>query len=203
MEKKRMIELVGALFIAMIFLTSYAAFSNSGSRPSANTTAPVQVQTYYATGRTQANITSYGQVLAVNVSCSNSTAVSSSLNRMLAAMESNGSVSNFYSPMQGRILVQLGNYTAYKAYSLLAVGIGPGAACTSFASQASVLLPARMSFMIPLAKSSYTVLIPGSQRSVTLPITLNSIMGKSINVSVAALITTNGTIYGSMSVVRV
>lgn len=203
MEKKRMVELVGALFIAIIFLTSYAAFSSSGTRPSANNTAPAQAQTYYATGRTQANITSYGQVLSVNVSCSNATAVMSSLNRLLTAMEGNGSVSNFYSPMQGRILVQLGNYTAYKVYSLLSAGIGSGAACTSFTSQASVLLPARMSFMIPLAKSSYTVMIPGSQRSVTLPITLSNSTGKAINVSVAALITTNGTIYGSMSVIRV
>ena len=160
------------------------------------------VQTYYATAQAKANITSYGQVLAVNVSCANATGVESSISSLLTVMERNGSVSNFYSPSPGQILVQLGNYTAYGAYAYLAGRIGAGASCASFASQATVQLPASMPFRIPLAKSTLTVEIPSGQRSFVLPVVLSAGMVRSVNVSVAALVTETGAVYGNMTVTR-
>jgi hypothetical protein len=203
LEKRRMIELIGALFVAVIFLTSYAAFAGGGARAYGNATTTARVRTYYVTGRAQANITSYGQVLEANVSCKNATSVESLMNGLLAAMERNGSVSNFYSPSQGHILVQLANYTAYKVYGLLSAGIGPSAACTNFTTQANAQLPARITFSLPASKSGFAIAIPSSQRSFTLPIALGSVTNSIINVSVATLVTENGTIYGSISVIRV
>ena len=202
MEKKRAIELLGAVFIALIFLTSYAAFSSSSTNAGAKTTTTVPVSTYYATSSAQANITSYGQVLEMNVSCGNASAVGSSISGILTAMQRNGSISNFYSSSPGHILVYLGNYTAYAAYQSIAGKLGQSAACVAFSSQASAQLPARITFHVALTKSSFIVPIPSSQRGVTLPVALGTGTGRYVNVSVAALITENGTVYGNMSVTK-
>ena len=121
-----MIELLAAIFIAVIFISSYAAYGanlgnggaagGSGQNRSATTTIPP------VGGKARASIASYGTVLDVNVSCANATRVASSLNGYLNALESNGSIGNFYSPENNQVLVQLGNLTAPRLYGALAAG---------------------------------------------------------------------------------
>ena len=92
-----MIEFVGALFVAVIFLTSYAAFSGNSSRNTTSTTSTVA--TYYAVGSTNAAITGYNSTLFVNVSCKgilqNQTV--NRINAVATQLENNGSVLTYSS----------------------------------------------------------------------------------------------------------
>jgi hypothetical protein len=193
LDKKKTMELVAAIFIAVIFVSSYAAYggnfgnsgqaSNSGANANATTTIPP------VSGSARASIVSYGTVLDVNVSCANASAVASSLNGYLNALESNGSISNFYSPENSEILVQLGSYSATALYGALSGRLGKNAACTSFASQATVQLPSIMNV------TGGKIRIPGSLRNYPLGLKLSNNMSSSVGVSVLALIAENGTAY--------
>lgn len=203
MEKKKLIELVGSIFVAVIFLTSYAAFgSNSNGSNTATTTAPQQ-QTIFAKAYGTVNITSYGSELNVNISCSNVTNVSARLNSELADMEKNGSVSNFYAQQASQILVQAGNLSSYKIFQILSQKINESKACTGFGASANIQLPSSMSFHISGQKSGYIITIPSDQRSYALQIMLTQNAIRRINVSVSGLLSVNGSVSGSLVVQQV
>jgi hypothetical protein len=193
LEKKKAAELAAAIFIAVIFVSSYAAYGGSfgnqgagggaGANSNATTTIPP------VSGSARASIVSYGTVLDVNVSCANASAVASSLNGYLNALESNGSISNFYSPENSEVLVQLGSYNASRLYGALAGRLGANAACTSFAAQATVQLPSIMNV------TGGRIRIPSSLRNYPLGLKLSNNMSSSVGVSVLALIAANGTAY--------
>ncbi len=200
MEKKKLTELLAAIFIAVVFLSSYAAFgANSGGAgaKTSTTTIPGTIQVH---GSASASIVSYGTVLDANVSCANAGAVASSLNTFLSALERNGSISNFYSPEDSEVLLELGNYTAAEAYGALAARLGRNASCTSFsATQATVQLPSSMN--VTYGTGSVRITIPPGLRNYTRQVRLSGAMGSGVNVSVYALVTNNGTIFNSQIVV--
>lgn len=94
MEKeklKRTILFLGALFVAIIFVTSYAAFNdNSPVTKSTTTTSQGRVIPVFAA--TNAVIENYSYFADIGVSANEVAAVNSSLN----ALVSNGSVSSYY-----------------------------------------------------------------------------------------------------------
>lgn len=200
LEKKKIVELIGSIFVAVIFLSSYAAFGGlSGGTNSTTTT--ISQQTFYAVAHGNANITSYGPVLNVNISCSNITNVSDKLNGALTALERNGSVSNFYAQQASQVLVQNGSMSTYRVFQLLAESIGSGTNCTEFDSpSANIRLQQRMNFNVPQQRSSIIILVPDNLQKYTLPVKLVQNMSSSINVTVSTLLTLDGTIYGSMVV---
>ncbi len=188
-----MIELLAAIFIAVIFISSYAAYGanlgnggaagGSGQNRSATTTIPP------VGGKARAGIASYGTVLDVNVTCANATRVASSLNGYLNALESNGSIGNFYSPENNQVLVQLGNLTAPRLYGALAARLGSNATCTGFTTQATLLLPGTLN-------TTYgKVRIPTALRSYPIGLALSNTTGGNVSVSVLALVARNGTAY--------
>ena len=65
-KKKRLIFLFGSILVAIIFLSSYAAFSNNGSPTSVTTTAKAQ-STVFVTGDTNGLITNYSDVALVSI----------------------------------------------------------------------------------------------------------------------------------------
>lgn len=199
MERKKLAELLGSIFVALIFLTSYAAFGNEQVKTNTTTTT-VPAQTFYASAHGFANITSYAPYLNINISCSNVSNVSSELNNALMPFYKNGSVSNFYLQQASSMLVQTGNMSSNSIYSLLIKEIDGSAACTSFYSSANLKLPSRMSFYVPTQKSNVIILINASQQGASVPIELTQNMSNSINVSVSALLTATGSIYGNLSV---
>ncbi len=202
MERKKLIELVGSIFVALIFLSSYAAFGNVSPSNSNGTTTLRPSQTVYATANGNAIITSYGGVMNINVLCSNVTSVSNSLNSELQVLERNGSVSNFYSQQAAQILVQAGNTSTYPLFLLLYKDTGTYASCTNFTSTANVKLPNRMTFYIPSQSTSAIISIPSDMQAYSLPVELHRNMSDTINVTASALLTLNGSIYGSMRVTQ-
>lgn len=202
MERKKLIELVGSIFVALIFLSSYAAFGNISANAS-NATTTSQAQTVYAAAVANATIASYGGTININISCSNVTAVSGVLNAALASLEKNGSVSNFYSQQASQVLVQAGNASAYRLFLELSKDAGAGASCTQFLGSANVNLPSRVNFHVPAEKSSIIISIPQSMLTHSLPVAFKENMSSTMEVSVSAFLYLNGTISASAGGLRV
>jgi len=209
--RKKLIELIGSVFVALIFLSSYAAFGNTAQSQS-NATATVPVQTFYAVAEANATIQSYGSVMNISISCANAsraanaaniTNIADELKGALAQLESNGSVANFYSSQENQILVQAGSANAYSLFLRLSKGIGSGVACTRFSGTANITLPSAIGFTVLPQKIKVIVELPQSLQSYSLPVTFAENMSGTLRVLVDAYLEPNSTIYGQPRVLVV
>ncbi len=184
-RKKRYALLLGSIVVAVMFITSYAAFANNGSVPTSTTT--IQETTYYVTGQANALVTGYSSTLTVYTS-NNSTA--SQMQSLLSSMESNGSISNYLTAGNQYILYTTGMtpYAAQQAItgSLPANSVAingtervqlPQSVSTSYYGKAVTIYPSVLNFTI-----STPMLLP---------------VGASASVTVHALVLGNGQVYDS------
>jgi hypothetical protein len=89
-KKRRLVFLFGGILVAIIFLSSYAAFSNNGSPTTVTTTAKSQ-STVFVTGYTNAIITNYSDVAYVSFT-NNSNSVKNIVANSLSNLQANGTV---------------------------------------------------------------------------------------------------------------
>ncbi len=195
-----MIEFVGALFVAAIFLTSYAAFSGNSSRNTTSTTSTVA--TYYAVGSTNAAITGYNSTLFVNVSCKgilqNQTV--NRINAVATQLENNGSVLT-YSSSGNNFQIGPQNMNSKDIYDYIYAKLGSNSTnCTVFSTTATVELPGLI--QMDIQGQSITANVPYSVALQQISLKLNQSMPSSLPFRVAALVTANGTVYGSPSITR-
>ncbi len=178
--------LLGALFVALIFLSSYISSSNIAGATSTTTKAPA---TYLAIGASKATITGYsaGAYIALH-NQSNSTI--ELLNATLSVMETNGSISN-YIRIGDNYQVTLSGIDAYALQqNIRAV---PALALSNITASAHLLLPSNAILYV----NSYPVNIMFNRRNYSASITRLKSVGSIINVSVFALITANGSVYNN------
>ncbi|MCL5423845.1 MAG: hypothetical protein M1385_02055 [Candidatus Marsarchaeota archaeon] len=122
-KKRDLVMLIGSAFVALIFITGYAANGNGGV-PNSNSTATKAVKnvtTFFASGASNAIITGYSNtfdILLKNTSAANKTS------NILNAYENNGIVST-YNQLNNtyfNVFAQ-GNYT-YNIYQNLTSALG-------------------------------------------------------------------------------
>ena len=202
MERKKLIELIGAVFIAVIFLSSYVSlsiFTNS------KTTTTVLQNTVFASGFTNTIITGYGQIVNINVQCSNSMVsdnTSSFIGNAMTGLENNDSISNYYT-IGDKITVQSGTKNAYQIYNYTKKELTYASDnCTSFSGTGMVALPQVMPMSIGNPPSTYSIVIPNSSRVYYLPLTFSSNMRLKVRVKVNTLVNSTGYVYGNITVVR-
>ena len=198
MEKKKLIQLLGSIFIAVIFLSSYAIGMLSTSN-SSNASKPKNVELVYATAHASVVFQNFSDVLSISTFC-NSTKNSEIINSSLNALEANGSVATFYPVSQTTQLVDAGNESTYAIFQYLSKRVNMS--CTRFKSSAIALLPSSLSFTVPGSAVSVPVAIPASMRRVSIPVNMTSSMSLKANVTIAAMLTSNATIY-NMTVVSI
>ncbi len=208
MERKKLIELIGSVFVALIFLSSYAAFGNISQSGSNATTTASTPQTFYGSAIGNATITSYSNAMSINITCKNVSSVSGPLNSALTNLEKNGSVSTFSSFQASQIAVDAGSLSTYPLFLQLAGDAGQGESCTAFTTSANINLPSRMSFHIPPQPGitngqNITITIPSSLQTGSIAITLERNMSTKLRVQVDAAIAVNGSIYGGLRVAQV
>ena len=195
MERKKLIELIGSIFVAFIFISSYAAFgvspSSQGPKPKSNST---QLRFIYASAFANATIYNFSNTFTISYKCDDS-----KVNATLQSLESNGSVANYYQISPNSIYVDSGTMSTASLLSYLSNTLN--SSCTSLSATAKVALPSKLSFYFPSSRSSFALSIPSSMRYYSVPVLFNSSL-HSINVSIAAIVEANGTIY-NMSVSRV
>jgi hypothetical protein len=182
---KKYAMLAGALFVALIFVSSYTSSSNSPG----TTTTTKPPNTYLAIGNAQATITGYGKDAHMSVS-NQSNAVAASVSNTLLALESNGSISNYYHT-GGGYQVALSGMDAYSfqqrirnATSLQQLNV---------TSTAYLLLPANAMLYV----NTYPVNVNMTKRNFSVSLAGIRPVGTSMNISVIAFITANGVIYNN------
>jgi hypothetical protein len=188
MEKqklKRTILFLGALFVAIIFVTSYAAFDNNGTNLGKSTTTTPQGRTLPVFGAANAVIENYSYFADVGVSANEVTAV----NATLDALVSNGTVSSYYYSNSSYRVV-LSNINPYGLYLLLHNSTkGTNA---TVGAQAYVKLPTTISVYYG---SSYAVPVSLLQPNYTVYIANVVPINSTVHVNVIAQINQSGDIY--------
>ncbi|MGC8628864.1 MAG: hypothetical protein ACP5T4_01480 [Candidatus Micrarchaeia archaeon] len=188
MEKRKLLELLGSLFIAFIFLSSYAAFGGGPSgnqKTKATTTAARQ---FYGYGFANVSIVNYTNVFTLENFCNGS--VANSINTTLQKFTNTGAVSDYYSLSPSSFSVEAGNVSAY---SLLIYFSNITGSCAKYTATAKVQLPKAISFYFPSLSRSLNLTIPDSYRISSLSINFSRNTSK-IPVTVMAFVWQNGTI---------
>src|SRR5271157_3765623 len=104
-----MIELLAAIFISVIFISSYAAFGGGGGGAAVKNATTTIYGTEFS-GSAVASVVSYGKILDVNVTCGNSSAVVAEVDALMNSLASNGLVESSNPVADSERSILLGNY---------------------------------------------------------------------------------------------
>jgi hypothetical protein len=189
-RKKKILLFIGSLFVAVIFLTSYASFGNSGTATSSTTTMG-NVHTFFVSGSSNAIITGYKAPVHVRINSNSSTADAQVL-KTLSKLESNGSINYFGSNKSYEVYVS--TIDAYSLQGLLLSVVNQSGAIAVTAN-ASVELPLNITLY---STSSYPIRVNLNDRNSSIDMTggLRGV-GSMINVSVSAIVTSDGSIFNN------
>ncbi len=197
MDKKRAIEFIVLLFLAVAFLTSYAAFGGTGSATTTVASTTTVPQTTYASGNANTVVIGYNYtLLATSVCTPNAIPAINAVKAAVAPLSDNDTL--FYSSVNSSSILlalsQSGNMTGQQLYGYMAKNMGQAYFnCTKFYGGAIVTVPPTISLVIN--SQSYNLLVPASFRKGTVLQQLNSSPSNSISVRILALVTQNGSIY--------
>lgn len=188
-KRKSIVMLIGSLFVAIIFLTSYAAFSNNVSTKTSTATTIKSTRTFFVSGNSTAIIKSYSNIAFVRLV--NQTNSTSRVESVLSKLQSNGTVSNFVYTNQTYEVFLL----ATDPYSFKQILINQTQLTNSLnvSSIAYVALPQNVTLFYN------TVPVPITQTAKNYSILLSNLKGvnTSINITVSALVAPNGTVYNN------
>lgn len=200
MERKKMIELAGMIFVAAIFLSSYAAFGSNSPGGGATTTVNQSQLAYAQTpSPVAAQLIGYNSTMQASVLCGNATRVSGALNGLLANMTRNGNVTDFQPENSTITLIEAGSEGSYALYRALGSNLGAGANCTRFTTTAEIQLPSALKVVVAGSQGGISVQLPSNLRREFVPATLGSSTGNTISVYAYMLLTRNYTVYGSIT----
>ncbi|MDE1850742.1 MAG: hypothetical protein KGH54_03040 [Candidatus Micrarchaeota archaeon] len=204
MDIKKLIQILSAVFVAAIFIASYASFGNNGSNlGSSGTTTTVAPQTVYGSGNANAMVTGYGPTMSIFIKCNslgltNSTVYNVSL--MLSNLEANNNVSNSFQPNQTTFTVYTGKLNSYQLANYLSTNIGTNSsACLSYKGQTNLELPSNVMFAVQGQRVSLP--IPQNLRNLELFTALKPINSQ-VPLRISALLTSNGMIFGNLSITQ-
>lgn len=188
---------IGAIFIALIFLSSYYTLRNLSTTSTTTsaqnkTTAP---STVYGVATANAVIYGYNDTFGIGVACinSSSTVVDTKVSQFVSELEQNNSLYNSYS-LPNATVIQAGNMNTSSLYGFFSKNLNSTAfSCLNFNADAEILLPSQLNVYI--TNRTYTLTVPSDLRQSSVPVTLSENMSQTVRVRVSALVTSNGTIY--------
>ncbi len=185
-KRNKIIMFLGSVVVAVMFITSYAAFGNNGGTTVTTTVKPTK--TYYVSGSTNALVTGYGSE-ATLVLKNNSQ--SNYINLTLSKLESSNYIYN-YNKFGNSYLVELSsNFSSYNLQIYLSNSIYSN----------SIQLNATENVKIPDVLDLYNygslvhIYTTNTNFSISkyVLVPINSI----IPVNVQAIVTANGTVYNN------
>lgn len=113
-KRKRILFLIGSIIVALMFVSSYAAFGNNGSAQTTTVTTTVGY-TIPVFGAANAVVTGYGNKFIISLSKNAST---NSINTTLSNLQLNGSISS-YIGLQKTFTIYAGNMSPYYLLELI------------------------------------------------------------------------------------
>ncbi len=184
-RRKKLALVLGSLFVAVIFLSSYASFGGGGSTTTTTTTKP---PTPFAAGEAVARVTGYGSRAYVTLA---DNASASTLNSTLSKLEDNGSISNFLF-VGGGYQIVLSEIDAYSLQQLIRnTPEGGPLALANVTATAYLMLPANGVLYV----GGMPVNVKFAKRNYSISLTDLRPIGANLSVSISALVTANGSIY--------
>ena len=201
MDKKRLAELGLAIFVAIIFISSYVSLTNYNSA-TATTTIPA---TAYAHSYATAVITGYSNPLYMNVACHGDASLenlaTNSVTASLTALEANSSILDFI-PSGTNISIASENMSTYGIYTYVTGRLdAQEAQCIHSYAIAHLLLPPLLN--VTVGSQALQVQLTTAQMNQSIYTALNKSLGTKVKVKVSMLLTQNGSIYGPMSILLV
>lgn len=141
-KTKKLVFFIGAIFVGIIFLTSYGFSNNNSGNTSTTTVKAASQPTIFATGYANAVITGYSQVANVKpVNGSNATL--NRLDAIMSKLEANGSIDN-YVYVNNSYEVYGSSLSAYALQRFLSAALNSSNSVT-VGSTADIMLPASIS----------------------------------------------------------
>lgn len=189
-KTKKTIFFIGSIFVAVIFVTSYAAFSNNGSGASASTTTIGAANTVYVFGTANGIIVNYSYSAYVTVA---NKSQATSINATLGALEANGTVSNFVLLNSTTYQAILSTINTYQFYLYLSQSLNDSNVPVE--GYAYVQLPATISMHYSGSVAPVSISFPTKNYSVFLQRAVP--ISTTVPIKVEALITTAGNIYNN------
>jgi hypothetical protein len=187
-KTKKLFLLFGSLFVAAIFLTSYASFGNNSALTTSATTTIIE-HTFPAFGNSTATVTGYAGAAHVNIAA-NDSAASNAVLTLLSGLEANSTVN--YVGSNSSYEVYSSKIDAYSLQGLLAAAVRQSNAVTVTAA-ARIALPQNLT----LYYSTYPININLKNRNYSVNMTRLKPVNSTVNVKVIALVTNNGTLYNN------
>jgi len=187
--KKRLLT-IGSVFVAIIFLTSYASYANNNTGQTTSTTTIGNVQTYFVSGTANAIVSNYSSSLnIILINASQNSSTYDMISSVLGNLQLNGSVLNYFYNI-GRYQVYLGSgIDAYGMQSLLNKTVSN----KNFKVEATSYVTLPSTLRLFYQDTAVDIFIGGKQYPVTIvpPRPINS----TVKVTVQALVTANGIPY--------
>lgn len=183
-NRKQLILLAGTIVVAVMFISSYAAFGGNGGQ--STTTTSVAQSTLPVFGNANAVVTGYASSLTVSLNDKNA---SGAVNKTLSELESNGSI-NDYIQEPSSFIIYAANENPYQIQQLFLSRL-PGNSI-SINSTEKVAIPA----ILTLYYYGRPVSVYTPVSNFTLSSSLLSPIGSNVVVSVQALVTQAGQLYG-------
>ncbi|MDE1825611.1 MAG: hypothetical protein KGH61_03580 [Candidatus Micrarchaeota archaeon] len=206
MEAKKIKELVISIFIAVIFIASYAAFGNgNGSTSTTTASTTINQNLYYATGTVNAIVYGYGPTMIVSTACSSASvrnAAYYNASALLTKLQDNNSISNYFSPNGTSFVVYTQKLDSYRVSSYLGAMEPTNASkdCLYFSGDVFAALPESVTLLV--STQSLKVPIPAGLKNYSVDTQILS-QGSSISLKIATFLNVNGIISGNMSITPV
>jgi hypothetical protein len=213
MEKKRMLQIIGSLVIAVILVVSYAA-AGAGQNNQPPSSSPVQAQSsavpvWHATGYANATIARYAGSLKITSACNQSVSnqtLDAAFSQLSGLAKNNSVLLNQFG---GVVFVQLISVTPMQIYASLASGLNSSAlSCIRMYGSTYVMLPGTINFNAddiysPSVTKRVSIAIQNSSRERLLQITISNSSRSLLGVEVTALLDQNFSVIGNFTVIPV
>ncbi len=199
LDKNRLTQILLAVFVALIFISSYVSLTNYNTQQTTVSTSP---PTYFAQGFAKAKVAGYGNSMSINFTCKNQTIESGASNVItanLTKLYDNNSIFNFYSAGSS-IPIEPGNMSAYAIYSFIKGKLtAQEVNCTSSSAVTILQLPAIVN--VSVGTQTNQSHIPAGSINQSLQLPLNYTTGSIVRVKFSTTVTSNWTIYGPINLV--
>ncbi len=197
MKKQAVKKTILVLFVALIFIASYASFGGTGSNGAQKTSTTTIPSLYPASGNANVIITGYAPSISITVLCKNASIASNAINRlnnMLANLSSKGSINGYYQ-LNSTFKVESGTFNALAVYSYISKNISFANNCTTFSAYANIALPQMLALYYTSSngRQLVTLLVPAMYRNYSVPINMTENISNKINVRIFALFAANAT----------
>ncbi len=187
-KKKKLIYFLGTLFVAIAFVSSYAAVGSFATTSTVTTTIAAPSKTYFVSGSANGVVSGYSSSAVLVLRNSN---LSSAASNALAALEGNGSISSYLS-MNGSYQVLLSSMNAYSLQQDINRRLNSSNA-TYVNASTEIVLPSK----VYLALGSQTVAVTLPQRNYSINVYPLMPLNATIRFNLNAIIAGNGTIYNN------